>query len=611
MRGNLRLFCAGLALIATLLFARGAEAQAGGDKGSVVKVVEEQGKFRLVRNGQPYFIKGAGGDGDKKLLHDLGANSFRTWGADDLDQKLDEAQRLGLTVTIGIWLGHKEHGFNYNNADQVAAQYESARKAILKYRNHPALLMWGIGNEMEASDPDNAAMWSAVNNIAALAKKLDPNHPTMTVIAELGGEKVKHIHRLCPDIDVVGINSYAGGPSVGERYRKLGGTKPYVLTEFGPAGIWETAKNDIGTFPEPTSTAKAESYRKTYLGSIQENGLSLGSYAFTWGNKQEATATWFGLLLPDGSRLGATDVLSELWTGKPVAHPCPNLRSLKLDSDEGDPGKTVRATLDVTPGGSSSEPLQVKWVLQSDAAKFNSNGDNEQAPPTFADAILHSDSKGAEVRLPKYRGIYRLFAYVRDTHGGAAVANVPMLVRGGEAAPNAALAAGKPVTLPFTVYAEGKQPGLAFVPSGYMGNHAAVKIDEECTTNPHGGKLCMKVDYQAKDNWAGVVWQSPANDWGDQPGGRNLTGASRLTFWARGAKGGEVVNFLCGIIKKDKPFFDTAQTGLDKVTLTADWKQYTIDLKGKDLSRIKTGFGWSLAASGEPITFYLDDIKFE
>ena len=45
--------------------------------------------------------------------------------------------------------------------------------------------------------------------------------------------------------------------------------------------------------------------------------------------------------------------------------------------------------------------------------------------------------------------------------------------------------------------------------------------------------------------------------------------------------------------------------------LTKDWKQYSIDLAGKDLSCIKTGFGWSLRGAGKLVTFYLDDIQYE
>src|SRR5206468_191097 len=77
------------------------------------RLVREGDGFQLLRDGKPFFIKGAGGDASKQLLKEIGGNSFRTWGADGSERKLDEAQRLGLTLTIGIWLGHKEHGFNY------------------------------------------------------------------------------------------------------------------------------------------------------------------------------------------------------------------------------------------------------------------------------------------------------------------------------------------------------------------------------------------------------------------------------------------------------------------------------------------------------------------
>ncbi len=588
-------------------------ALAAQEKASVVRIVEANGAFHLTRNGVPYLIKGAGGDGSKLLLHDSGGNSFRTWGADDLGAQLDEAERLGLSVTVGIWLGHKEHGFDYNNADQVAAQFEMAKKAVLKYKDHPALLMWGIGNEMEGNEKgDNAAVWSAINNIASMTKRLDPNHPTMTVVAEIGGDRVKNIHRLCPDIDVVGINSYGGGASIPLRYKEAGGTKPYVLTEYGPPGVWEIGKNDFGAVQELSSTAKAALYRKTWDQAIAGQSLCLGGYAFTWGNKQEATATWFGLLLPDGSRLGAVDALTEAWTGKPPAIRCPELKSLKIEgSDQVEPGATIKADLAVVdPDG---DPLKVNWVLQSDGGKINTNGDTEKAPPMYADAIVHGSATGVEVHMPKVGGVYRLFAIVHDDHKGAAVANVPIFVKGGVAktGETSAIATGKPAALPFTVYDEMGQSGRVFIPSGYMGNNAAIKADEGCTIKPHSGKTCMQWQYTAKKDWGGVVWQSPANDWGDLEGGKNLTGAKRLTFWARGEKGGETVSFLCGIITHDKPFFDTVQAKLDRAVLTSDWKQYVIDLKGKDLTRVKTGFGWTLAAEGQPVTFYLDDIRYE
>ncbi len=575
---------------------------------SAVKVVRQNGGFQLNRNGEAYFIKGAGGDASMALLRACGGNSVRTWGVDKLGMVLDEAQKHGLTVTAGIWLGHKEHGFDYGNSAQVADQYQKARAAILKFRSHPALLMWAVGNEMEvAAGAENATVWKAVDDIGAAVHELDPDHPAMTVIAEIGGNKVQTINRLCPHIDILGINSYGGGPSLAQRYRQAGGVKPYVMTEYGPPGVWETRKNSWGASSELASTAKAEAYRKTYAGSIAGQPLCLGGYAFLWGYKQEATATWFGLLLPDGSRLGAVDALTELWTGKPPRNRCPAIGPLKVDGPDV-VGPEAKIRVNLAASDPDQDPIQVKWVLQGDSGSYSTNGDNDPTPPAFAQTIRKAGADGAEITAPAKVGVYRLFAYVRDDHGGAAVANVPLLVRVGGAA---AIAAGKPVKLPFLVYDEAARMHPAFVPTGYMGATAAIKLDEGCRTNPHSGTTCIQVQYSAKDNWGGVVWQNPANDWGKKPGGMNLTGAKRLTFWARGEKGGETVSFLCGLLGKDKPYYDTVQEKLDRVVLTKAWKLYTVDLGGKDLSRIKSGFAWTLVAAGAPVTFYLDDIRYE
>jgi len=278
-----------------------------------VRVVKTDGGWQLLRDGKPYFIKGVGGTGSKQLLAQFGGNSIRTWGADRLMDDLDEAQKLGLTISAGIWLGHKRQGFDYHNADQVRRQLENARDIVRRYRNSPALLLWSIGNEMENDEPaGDPAMWQAVEDIAAMIKKEDPNHPVMTVIAEVGGDKIPQLHKYCPDIDIVGINSYAGGATVGDRYKKAGGTKPYIITEFGPPGQWEMEKKPWGAVRELTSTEKADWYRKTYVQSVAgQKGWCFGSYAFVWGFKREATATWYGMFLPDGSKVAAVDTISE------------------------------------------------------------------------------------------------------------------------------------------------------------------------------------------------------------------------------------------------------------------------------------------------------------
>ncbi len=167
----------------------------------------------------------------------------------------------------------------------------------------------------------------------------------------------------------------------------------------------------------------------------------------------------------------------------------------------------------------------------------------------------------------------------------------------------------KPAPLPLVIYSEAGRPE-PFTPSGYMGNTGAVRMDGASTAGPHSGKTCLQVTYSAKDQWGGVVWQNPANNWGDKAGGLNLSGAKKLTFWAKGAKGGEVVSFAYGLIGANKPIHDSGKGKLDKVTLTKAWKQYSVPVAGQNLSHIVTGFSWSLAAAGAPVTFYLDDIAF-
>jgi hypothetical protein len=144
-----------------------------------------------------------------------------------------------------------------------------------------------------------------------------------------------------------------------------------------------------------------------------------------------------------------------------------------------------------------------------------------------------------------------------------------------------------------------------------MGETKAIKMNPAWTTQPHTGQTCLRCDFDAAAGWGGVTWQNPAGDWGDRGGGYDLTGAKKLTFWARGEKGGEAVSFLFGTLAKTKKFSDTGSGKLEKVTLGKEWQRYEIDVNGQDLTRIKTGFVWTLASPGQSVTFYLDDIRWE
>src|SRR5262249_5477002 len=155
-----------------------------------------------------------------------------------------------------------------------------------------------------------------------------------------------------------------------------------------------------------------------------------------------------------------------------------------------------------------------------------------------------------DVKLPAESGVYRLFCYVRDTYGGAAVANVPIRAAAlatPDARPRAAMPLGGLASDPRNA------PDTA---SGWMGGLPAIQLDDGAAAAPRAGRNVVRVEFRKVDGWGGVVWQNPPNDWGDKPGGLDLTGSTNLTFWARGAVGGEKVTFGYGLLGIDKRYHD-------------------------------------------------------
>ena len=555
--------------------------------------------WQLLRDGKPYFIRGAGGSAGLQKLAAAGANSVRTWGSDDIGDLLDEAHALGLSVTVGIWLGHERHGFDYNDDAQVKAQLESARKAVMRYKDHPAVLLWGVGNEMEGFDSgDNPAIWKAVNDIASMIKELDPAHPTMTITAEIGGGRISSIEKYGTAIDIHGINAYGGSPSIPERYRAAGAKKPYILTEFGPPGEWEVAKNDWDAAYELTSTEKAQRYREIYQQAVlAAPGLALGSYVFIWGHKMEATATWFGMFLPDGSPLAAVDVMTELWSGQPPDNLAPAVKPLLVKGESQlDPGSELQVASEIK--DPEAGEVTVQWVLRREQQGEQIGGDYRAMLPDIEDAIIESRTDGAVVRMPEEPGAYRLYLYVYDDAGNAATANVPLLVKG-EAR----------TAMPLLVYEDGFD-GMPWAPSGWMGSYEELQLDGDYADNPHRGDACIKMRYQGKFGWVGVAWQHPSNNWGDTDGGFDVSSATALEFWARGKWGGEHVSAGVGLIGKDKPYPDSGLATIDDIVLEKAWKKYLIPLDDIDLSSIKTGFYISIKGQQTSVTVYLDSIRF-
>ncbi|WP_269539062.1 glycoside hydrolase family 2 TIM barrel-domain containing protein [Cerasicoccus fimbriatus] len=393
--------------------------------------------FELMVDGQPFFGKGVGGYNNLPMLKEMGGNCFRTWGVESLEKRidgkplLDYAHDLGLKVVVGIWLGHERHGFDYTDQSQLRKQRKDVEDAVRRYKDHPAVLMWGLGNEMEGpiSDGSEIRIWKELNHLAKLVKDEDPDHPVMTVIAGIGGEKVKNIIKYYPEIDVLGVNAYASAPGVGSGLVDQGWKKPFMLTEFGPSGHWEVGHTSWGAPIEPTSREKAASYFATQKRVIEDGqGMCLGTFAFLWSHKQETTSTWYGMFLPTGEKLGTVDAMSYAWNGEFPDNRSPKLISLSSPADQKriKRGTTQKAKVDVE--DADGDNLDIEWVVTAENTDRKTGGDAEAVPPSFPELIARNGGESVEFRAPSRSGAYRLFVYIRDGEGGAATANFPFYV---------------------------------------------------------------------------------------------------------------------------------------------------------------------------------------
>jgi hypothetical protein len=402
-------------------------------KPSLVRIQQIGGRSVLTKDGEPYFIKGAGGSAYLDKLVEAGGNSIRSWSSSR--ELLDKAHEKGLSVCMGLGMRNPRHGADYQDTTMLKAQRERIIKDVMGLKDHPALLMWGIGNEVEhsASPEDCLRVWNEIEVIATMIKEIDKHHPVITVIAG-AGKKLEDIKRLCPTLDALGINSYGELSYVPSQIREYGWEKPYLITEFGPRGWWEAPKTAWGLPLEDSSTEKSEFYYNAYLAGIDNKPNCLGSYVFLWGNKQEKTHTWFNMFLPDGSPTEMVDTMTRLWTGRWPENRAPKIGNKKIYPEATDPLLIFKASGESVFYIDASDPdgdeMTLKWDIRKDESDNPSiGGDREPRIPPIENAVISSESNRVVIRMPEEAGNYRIFAYVFDPSGKAATVNLPIQVK--------------------------------------------------------------------------------------------------------------------------------------------------------------------------------------
>ncbi|MCX6880889.1 MAG: hypothetical protein NTW21_44880 [Verrucomicrobia bacterium] len=116
------------------------------------------------------------------------------------------------------------------------------------YRNHPAILMWALGNEWNLWRPDRPKYYyhhdtlaqaaAAMQANALTVKSLDSNHPVCSILGEINQPDAASVTAIvrttCAAVDVWGANIYRGAGFYGlfDEWAAIT-TKPLYLSEFG------------------------------------------------------------------------------------------------------------------------------------------------------------------------------------------------------------------------------------------------------------------------------------------------------------------------------------------------------------------------------------------
>ena len=403
-----------------------------------VEVIRDGERWTLLRDGQPYVIEGAGTNGGNLAeLAARGGNSFRNWR--DFDSPdgvplLDEALSLGLTVAMCLPIGRERHGFDYDDPEAVRRQFEFVRQEVLRYKDHPALLLWIIGNEPDLQY-SNPKVFDAINDISKMIHEVDGRHPTTTALSfSFKQELIDHVKQRMPDLDIISVQKYADIVNLPKYIEQAGIDKPYLVTEYGPVGHWEVDKTVWGAPIEPTSSEKAAHYRENFERVIEAHAdRILGSYAFKWGQKQERTPTWYGTFLRDGSVTEAVDVLQHAWTGDWPQNRAPRMEVLYLDDRIGKDsielkpaGRYAARAIATDPDG---DALTWRWVLRTESDATQVGGDPEEVPEAIPGRLEEAADGSAILSAPEQPGAYRLFVYAYDGNGNAGHANIPFRVQ--------------------------------------------------------------------------------------------------------------------------------------------------------------------------------------
>lgn len=402
-----------------------------------VYIAQSGGRYTIFRNGQPFTVKGAAGTGQLAALRGAGGNTIRTWDTLHLGVLLDEAEANGIAVIAGLSIPVSSTFGFYRDTAAVSALCQAYERVVERYKNHPALLMWCLGNEVDFPyRPRFRPFYKAYNRLLGMIHERDPDHPVTTALINFDRRNIYNLRWKVPQLDLISLNIFGELPQLRNDLQQFAWfwDGPFLITEWGINGPWESETTAWGAPIENTSNKKAEQYYQRYTEHMPVNDPRfLGACVFFWGQKQEVTHTWFSLFSRNGETSATAQIMQYIWTGHEPPHKAPNLRFMLVD-DKGardnilvGPGTAHSATLTLESPGHDS--LRLTWEVLPEDWFIRFRGDvNPRKPPSLDSLLISREGMKATFRAPLTEGPYRIFVTVHDAYGNFASANTPFYV---------------------------------------------------------------------------------------------------------------------------------------------------------------------------------------
>ena len=404
---------------------------------------QETAPRRLESGNAPFFVKGvtysmpsgnaAQLEENFKKIEALGANAIRTWGCGDNTQALlDAAQKHNVKVMLGLWMRHGRAGaegidnFNYINDEAgKRKQQQETLKWVEKFKDHPALLCWGVGNEVTlniATEQEKIAYAKFLEEVIQEIKKLDANHPVASVSAWL--TDVPYWIKYTPSIDIYGVNAYGySNAAIPGELKKLGGNRPYMVTEYGPRGEWDAPTDANGGRVEPNDAEKYDMIAKGFHDMIEKNRPDcIGAFVFNFGDSFDQTGLWLNFFV-DGAYRPVYWGTQQAFTGKHEAD-YPRIEQFLLQKGN-DPKKA----------GSWAKAL-VKFTAKDRSACKVSFAYNDRNLPwpqkdkvhKLQSRVVDEDKGIYEIQVPNAGSLVKVYALVQDDFPNLAEATTSMKI---------------------------------------------------------------------------------------------------------------------------------------------------------------------------------------